>query len=564
MRICPRCRSVFQGEVTRCGIDGEALQTTDTDPLIGQSIGNYRITALLGEGGMSRVYRASHHTIGSEVAIKVLLGDIAINERAAERFRREADAMAKIHHRNVAGIHDYGTTTDKLTYMAMELLHGRSLADAIAADGKFSPQRASRITRQVAAGLNAAHALGFVHRDLKPGNLMLIHEDGEEVVKILDFGLVRAQGDGEAENVRLTKTGYTLGTPLYMAPEQIRGEPATPATDLYALGVVLYEMLTGRPPFDGKSNAEVCYHHTASPPPVLADAEGLEDLALHLLHKRPDQRPGSAQEVIEAITSLPLHTSTSVRRAAALSEPAVTYGDVIPVLRERRRWLPTHAWHIAGIAALFFGIVGVVWWWSSRNVVDLPSYEATTITTDIVPPHPAPPPPVLPVTAPVAPAKTPTVAPTPAIVSPPPMPVPTESDRAALTALRRAIERDASVRGLTMTDLPNLPTTAATFGRWRRATSAQNLTEATRAALDVRSAIAALVIDAATIDAKLRMVRTALAGATMDPVRAVELDTQLGELERAARSDRMTDNERPKLFQRLAVLERAIRTAPRP
>ncbi|MBI2482845.1 serine/threonine protein kinase [Candidatus Uhrbacteria bacterium] len=564
MRVCPQCRSVFQGEVTRCGIDGEALQITTIDPLIGTSIGNYQITALLGEGGMSRVYRASHHTIGSDVAIKVLIGNISMDQRAVERFRREANAMAKIHHRNVAMVHDYGTTPQGLTYMAMEFLSGRSLADAIEADGKFSPPRAARITRQIAAGLNAAHALGYVHRDLKPGNCMLIHEDGDEVVKLLDFGLVRVQRDAEPENVRLTKTGYTLGTPLYMAPEQIRGEPATPLTDLYALGVVLYEMLAGKPPFAGASNAEVCYKHTSELPPKLPECGGLEDCALQLLKKIPAQRPGSAQEVIEILDTTPMQRSTAGRRAAALSEPAITYGDVIPVLREHREWSRTERKLILGAPLLLMSILAIVAWWKRADVVDR---SATEPPTAISTPAAIPPPPI------AAPTHTGTATPatvrtppvidaSPPIATPPPKArTPTETDRAALAALRRSIESDAAARGLTATDLAHLPALAPTYTSWRRAVSGNNLQSATEATQRMRTAITALVFDAATIDAKFQIVRTALAQANIaDPVRMADLEGQLDELARAARSDRMTDAERPRLFQQLAGIERRIRT----
>jgi serine/threonine protein kinase len=216
------------------------------DPLIGRLINDrYRIASLVARGGMGRVYRAEQAPLGREVALKVLHpryeGDH--DPEFQRRFFLEASTCAKLSHPNTVTIFDYGRTEDDIYYIAMELLEGRTLHRAVRTDGPFAPQRAMHIARQVCRSLREAHKSGLVHRDLKPANVFLMrHGDEEDFVKVLDFGLVK---DIETPDEDLTETGLFMGSPKYMSPEQIRGENVDGRCDVYALGVMLYEMLTG-------------------------------------------------------------------------------------------------------------------------------------------------------------------------------------------------------------------------------------------------------------------------------------------------------------------------------
>lgn len=297
MRSCPHCFSPYSAEVEFCGLDGTRIREYEADPLIGSDIERYRIVDLLGHGAMARVYRATHRVLDHAYALKVLFGEIASHRELAERFRREAQVISKMNHPNVVSVIDFGTTPAGLTFLTMELLFGKTLRDLLRREAPFPPLRAAGILRQIAAGLEEAHGRGFVHRDLKPSNVMIVDGDPPEHVKILDFGLAHAAHE-DLEGPHLTKTGQFLGTPTYMAPEQMTGEEVTPQTDLYALGVVLFEMLEGGPPFKGRKIADIRKKHLSESPPPMRAALGLEILAHQLLEKDPTKRPGSAKEVI--------------------------------------------------------------------------------------------------------------------------------------------------------------------------------------------------------------------------------------------------------------------------
>ncbi len=305
MRSCPTCFVPYAEQVEFCGLDGTKLVFGETDLLLGKSVDRYRILDVVGDGGMARVYRARHETLDREYAVKVLYGEVASNKTLAERFRREARTMSRISHENVVSVSDYGTTRSGLTFLSMELIDGETLRTLIKRLGCLEPKRAAEIARQIALGLGAAHELGFVHRDLKPSNVMLLRTAEGSQVKLLDFGLVRAtEIDGDVGF--LTKTGQFVGTPIYMAPEQIIGGDVDPKADLYALGVVLFEMLEGRPPFTAKKLSEIRKKHLEARPPRPRAARGLEHLVMDLLAKTPEQRPESTLEVIARIDAIDL------------------------------------------------------------------------------------------------------------------------------------------------------------------------------------------------------------------------------------------------------------------
>jgi serine/threonine-protein kinase len=277
--------------------------------------GRYRIVALIATGGMGRIYRAEQAPLGRIVALK-LLGTAQLEDRKqGEAFRRrflvEASILAKLHHVNVVTLFDYGRIEgiDREQYfMAMEYLPGETLADRIRDGIALPPQDALRIMRQMARGLREAHKLGAVHRDLKPSNVMLVPEsDGGDVVKILDFGIGKMVGGSEDQ--ALTQQGAFLGSPRYVAPEQVNEKRVDPRTDVYALGVIAYEMLCGFVPFDRETNLETILAHCSAPVPRMSDRNPavhvpdlLEAFVRRCLEKDPNARPQSMEEVLRAIS----------------------------------------------------------------------------------------------------------------------------------------------------------------------------------------------------------------------------------------------------------------------
>jgi serine/threonine protein kinase len=302
VRVCPRCHAVYTAALEWCVIDRAQLTDQEVDPLIGSRIERYEIKKLIGTGGLGRVYHARHAHIDREYAIKVLFGDFSADPKFQERFRREANSASQIKHPNVVRVEDFGTTQEGLTFLAMEMLRGRTLESAIER-GPFRADRAAGVARQVLSGLGAAHDLGFVHRDVKPQNIMLLEQE-DDLVKILDFGAVAMRVD--PTDVRLTTIGDLVGTPTYMSPEQCQAQTVGPTSDLYTVGVMLYEMITGSPPFVGRGRAEVILKHIMEAPPELWPQRGIEKLVANLLEKDPAKRPQSAAQAIAMIDALDL------------------------------------------------------------------------------------------------------------------------------------------------------------------------------------------------------------------------------------------------------------------
>jgi serine/threonine-protein kinase len=274
--------------------------------MIGERIGNYVVTQQLGEGGMGAVYLAEHPQIGKRVALKVLHAELAANQDITTRFFHEAKAVNDIGHPNIVDILDFGTqvtASGPLVYLVMELLNGHTLTSVIE-QGPLDPARATQIALQVADALGASHATGIVHRDLKPDNIMLITRGREEQVKLLDFGIAKITA-GPASTK--TRTGMVMGTPTYMSPEQCEGRGNIDhRTDIYALGIVVYEMLTGRVPFSGSGYGEILVKQmTEAPAPPSTVRPGipphLELVVLKALQKRPEDRYATMQELASAL-----------------------------------------------------------------------------------------------------------------------------------------------------------------------------------------------------------------------------------------------------------------------
>ncbi len=272
--------------------------------------GRYRIVAFLGQGAVGEVYEAEDLELGERVAVKALRPEIARDESVLLRFKQEILLAHRVTHPNVCRTFDLvyhsEQDTERSVFLTMELLRGETLAERLARSGRFSPGEALPIVRQVAAALAAAHAAGVVHRDLKSGNVFLVAPPGEARAVVTDFGLARSQGVPGSPSATLTGSGEMVGSPAYMAPEQVRGEPTSPATDIYALGIVLYEMVTGELPFVGESAFYTALKRLQEPPPSPRESTpGLdpawERAILRCLALKPEDRFASVGEVVAAL-----------------------------------------------------------------------------------------------------------------------------------------------------------------------------------------------------------------------------------------------------------------------
>ncbi len=297
MKACPQCNIRYPAEATFCFLDGSALNEAQ-DPIIGRTIaGRYVIEGLLGEGGMATVYRAHHSLVDRPCAVKLMNPMFASDPTTRERFRREARSAQALAHPNVIEIFDQGETEDGKDYIVMELLSGSTLTALIDA-GPIAPSRAVPLMIQTARGIARAHDLGVVHRDLKPDNIFVCQRpDRSDLVKILDFGIARSKGD-----TRLTGAGELFGTPQYLAPERIMQGETGPSVDLYALGVIFFEMLTGRLPLEANDTTTFLVKHMKDKPPpprsfVPSLPEALDTLVAQLLEKDPRARPVDAHRV---------------------------------------------------------------------------------------------------------------------------------------------------------------------------------------------------------------------------------------------------------------------------
>jgi serine/threonine-protein kinase len=281
------------------------MSRQSSDPLVGRTLpGGYTVLELVGVGGMGRVYRAEQQALGRTVAVKIIHNHLLNDESASARFITEARAASQLNHPNSVGIIDFGNTEDGLLYLVMEYLRGRDLARVLHESGLLEIPRVVDVVRQVLAALDEAHELGIIHRDLKPENIILEpRRGGGDYVKVVDFGLAKIQAQRS-----MTRPGIVCGTPDYMAPEQGRGDPLDGRSDLYAVGVILFLLLTGRLPFEGDSPTQVVLMHLTMPPPdprQVAPQRNLPDklveVCLRALSKEPDARFPNASAFSRAL-----------------------------------------------------------------------------------------------------------------------------------------------------------------------------------------------------------------------------------------------------------------------
>jgi hypothetical protein len=310
VRVCPNCGGTFGPEHRFCPKDGATLRVQgSSQDLVGQVIAErYHILAKLGEGGMGRVYLAEHVRMGRRCALKVMNPMLLYDPDSVSRFNREAANASGISHPNVVAIYDFGESND-LVYLAMEYVEGESLGGLLERENALSEGRAADIARQVADGLSAAHELGIVHRDLKPDNVMLSRaRSGRDVVKVVDFGIAKATRGGRQT---VTRTGYVVGTPAYMSPEQILGDALDPRSDVYSLGCILYEMLTGGRAFaDASGEVSIRQRLTEPPPRPRQLKQGLssklDGIVTKAMARAPEQRFQTAAEFRDALAALPV------------------------------------------------------------------------------------------------------------------------------------------------------------------------------------------------------------------------------------------------------------------
>ena len=371
----------------------------------------YEIHRRLARGGMAQVYLARDRSLDRPVAVKELVPEFATDPSFVERFRREAQAAANLSHPNIVGVYDWGAQ-DGTYFIVMEYVDGPSLSRVLRADGPFHPRRAAEIAAEVAAGLGFAHSRGVVHRDVKPGNVLLTRS-GQS--KVTDFGIARALSSSDED---LTQAGSVMGTATYFSPEQAQGLPVDPRSDLYSLGVVLYELVTGRPPFSGETPLAIAYKHVQdqpAPPSTLMTGlpPSLEAIIMKLLAKRPDDRYASAEDLRAdlnrflagetTVAELGLVAAGAALGAAAMADPATTVqaattvGAAVPVddaAEDEPEEHKSRTWLFIALLVLLLALLGGLLFWFTRSldegdlvtvppVVGLELEEATTRLKDV-------------------------------------------------------------------------------------------------------------------------------------------------------------------------------------
>ena len=319
LKLCPHCGTEYETAARFCPSDGTALRPKGADSLVGRVLADrYHILKRIGEGGMGRVYLGEHVKMNRQCAIKVMSPALVNDAESAARFAREASNAARIIHPNVAAVFDYGES-DGVIYLVMEFVDGEPLARVLAREAPLGLDRALDLTSQIAEGLGAAHELGIVHRDLKPDNILVTRTRvGREIAKVVDFGIAKAIQEGAGEG--LTRTGQVIGTPEFMSPEQLLGDPVGARSDLYALGCILHLMLTASPPFDAPTREQMIKRrltedapHVHEIDPALPDS--VARIVARLLARSPQDRYGSAAEVKDALAG------THARRSGVARVP---------------------------------------------------------------------------------------------------------------------------------------------------------------------------------------------------------------------------------------------------
>ncbi len=431
MKICPVCSTEYADDLRFCPNDGQTLRSSSpgTD-LVGQVLADrYHVVRKLGEGGMGQVYLAEHVKMGRKSAIKVMSPSMTHDPDAVARFNREAANASRISHPNVCAVYDFGETPEGLIYLAMEFIEGEPLTALLAREGELPVARAGAIFLQVADALQAAHDLGIVHRDLKPDNVMLSRgRDGTDVVKVVDFGIAKMVGGRDTQKV--TKTGLVVGTPEFMSPEQLAGDPVDGRSDLYALALVFFKMLTGELPFAGTTAQDTMVQRLTDEPATLAEVRpdlrfptGLQAALDTALARSPGDRYQSTAKFANDVAAV-----LGLQRGARLSPVPPTRRDsehdaktellrrsaAMPSARRapprrKRRLAPI----VAGAVVVLGGVGAALALRGGSKAVDTRARADTTPRGAVIPPRdttaspPTAPPPAAPPPSRVAPSSPP-------------------------------------------------------------------------------------------------------------------------------------------------------------
>jgi serine/threonine-protein kinase len=437
MRACPECRQSIDDQSRFCPYCGAAVTPDEApDPFIGVTVnGKFRVEALLGQGGMGRVYRARHLTLDRPVVLKMLHQAYSDDPQIVQRFQREARAASKLNHPNSIAVLDFGNAEDGTLFMAMEFLGGRDLARVIAEDFPLGDARIARIGAQILSALAEAHVQGVIHRDLKPENVMVEPRREEpDYVKVLDFGIAKIMSPAAGEP-KLTQAGLVCGTPEYMSPEQAKGAELDPRSDLYSVGVILYQMATGDLPFSSDTPVGYLTAHLSQIPvaprqkrPDLQISPALDGLITKALDKDPARRFQSAEEMRTALLAAVKGVRDSRPRGTSLQAPAApaapASASTPPPRPARRSKVPLVVGVILVVAAAGGGTITYL---ARQEVADRKGHPDTVAPADsqaLAPAQPRPPAPapaptplepsVQQASAPVDPAPPPAPAPGPA------------------------------------------------------------------------------------------------------------------------------------------------------
>lgn len=357
-KVCLECHRQFTGIVKACPHDGSSLVDIFQDPLIGTVLaGKYEIMSVVGTGGMGVVYKGRQHLMDRIVAIKMLRAQHVSDSMSVKRFQQEGKACCLLNHPHVITIYDFGVSPSGQPFMVMDFLQGVALSDIIKQDGQVGVERSIKILMQACEALDHAHRLGVVHRDLKPSNIMLIDYDGEkDFVKVVDFGVAKINSPNDVEAQRLTQVGEVCGSPVYMSPEQCMGYELDNRSDIYSMGVVMYETITGKLPLLGKTMVDTMSKHISEPPPPFSEArsdlyipERLEAVIMKALAKDPQERHQTMDDLAkdldmaiprpgrsQVLRTTPLEegkkASAGVGIASALSQMSILHWIVVSVI----------------------------------------------------------------------------------------------------------------------------------------------------------------------------------------------------------------------------------------